>query len=190
MIVGVGTGRCGTTSLARLLDAQRGLRVTHERYQWRVPWNGPAEWADRLIREAGGDVAFYWLPLLEYIWGEAPETKVICMRRDRAETVRSYMRWTEGRNHWMDHEGEQWDRCRWDHAYPSYEAASKEEALGMYWDEYYDRAEALQAGKPERFRIFELGAMNSRTGVREILDFAGVPRGAQRLNAGIRENAQ
>lgn len=188
-VLGVGTGRCGTMSLAQLLDAQKGLHVTHERFSWRVPWDARAVgWPAELLEEGGGDVGFYWLPHLPYIWKHAPKTQVLCMRRDRTSTIESYHRKTEGRNHWMNHSGQRWNLDRWDCCYPKYGVTSKKEALGRYWDEYYRRAKELQNMHPERFRIFDLEALNEEAGQHAILTFVGIPRSDHVLNVGIRAN--
>ncbi|MBQ4142671.1 MAG: hypothetical protein IJD43_04260 [Thermoguttaceae bacterium] len=68
--------------------------------------------------------------------------------------------------------------------YPKYEAASRHEALEQYWEEYTARAAKLAEKYPEKFKIFEPVKMESEAGVREILDFVGIPTEEQRLLTG------
>ena len=184
-VIGIGTGRCGTTSLARLLDAQGTAleSVTHERLEWRVTWEAHPKWLRRLDQQGGGDVALNWLPYIEMMirrWGE--DLRVICLQRGREATVESYLRKMPQRNPWQD------SSYRWAPCYPTYsQDLTKREAIGRYWDEYYARAEEL-ATRHDQVRIFQTETLNDREGQRDLLRFAGVPEGKERLRVGIREN--
>ena len=131
------------------------------------------------------------LPYVEQILARYPDVKFVCLKRDRASTVASYMKKTEGRNHWIQHDGSRWYRDRWDHSYPKYPCADKEKAIGRYWDDYYRESERLQALYPEAFCVFPTEALNSKPRQSEILSFLGIPRRRHRrlalvhLNAGL-----
>ena len=110
LIFGVGSGRCGTTSLRLFLDLQRRVSVTHELNfegtRQPMPWQTDLPLAEKrlhqlLQRPAGitGDIGFYWLPYTEWILARYPDSRFICLQRNRADTVASYLRRTEGRNH-------------------------------------------------------------------------------------------
>ena len=97
--MGLGSGRCGTLSLSTLLDAQYQVNVTHER-GFRLPWN-PVDYyltltLDSLFKQYMGawvgDVAYWYLPYVERILQLYPDTKFVCLRRDREETIASQMR--------------------------------------------------------------------------------------------------
>lgn len=196
IVIGLGSGRCGTQSLARLLDAQPGAHVTHERVYQNIKWNGSEdrvlemlEWARGLDNPGlRGDVASYYLSYVDFILSRQPEARFICLRRPRNETVDSFMRITPGKNHWFDHGGEGWEPDMWDDSFPSYPDKDKRAALTRYWNEYYAEAERLKAVYPERFRIFDTTALNDRKGQAELLRFAGVAPEQQRLKPGIRRN--
>ena len=78
IVCGIGTGRCGTESLASLLNKQKFSKVTHKRNSWRLGWEHCESHVDTmLVREVKklerdlvlyGDVAFAWLPYIPYIW--------------------------------------------------------------------------------------------------------------------------
>jgi hypothetical protein len=52
----------------------------------------------------------------------------------------------------------------WDKTFPKFDAATKGQAIGMYWDYYYETASALADKLPDRFRIFDVGVLNSDAG--------------------------
>lgn len=200
-ILGIGTGRCGTQSLATLLNEQRDASVTHERFRANVPWGRDGDrWLERLLREAPsgdglyGDVALYWLPQAERLLSEAHadsyDVRIVGLKRDKEETIDSYLRKTPDRNHWQLHDGIEYDHCRlgWDKCYPKFVAESKREALSMYWSYYYGEIARLEDKYPERIRCFPTDALNTERGQRAILNFVGCPPQEDHLMPGIRKN--
>jgi hypothetical protein len=198
IVVGLGTGRCGTQSLSALLSMQPESNVLHERHRFRVRWHGAESEIDDLLRwcrEASdlrlvGDVGFYYLPSVEYILSQQPDVKFPCMQRDREDTVTSYMRKTRRRNHWVRHRGIVYRHNDWDDCYPKYDGLSKAEAIGRYWDEYYERATQFEQTYPTNFRVFPTDALNSETGQHEILSFLGIPASLRVITGPIRMNAR
>ena len=202
LVIGLGTGRCGTVSLSSLLNAQRGAFVTHEGYganggQRLLHWDGNTgaalAWVDELRARPGlqlvGDVAYYFLPYVEAILLAHPDARFVVLRRDQTETVNSYLRKTRGQNHWMLHDGIEWEvNPKWDPTYPKYETATKREALGLYWDEYYAQAESLAAAYPESVHLFETRALNTLEGRHAILSFLGIPEGDAVLEGTFHDN--
>ncbi len=251
LIFGLGSGRCGTTSLANLLNGQPGVVCFHESNAMGMAWSGAEHAVHSVLndfegvlaggpramsvdlgayhRMAGkdplhrlttlervraiGDVASYYLPYVEMILERAPGAVFPCLRRDRQETVDSFVKkvtvgpapvkpkgLTLGkrqaapplrqRNHWVDHNGRQWVAApRYDNCFPHYEPGlSLAEAIGRYYDEYYQTAEALAARHPASVRIFDVTALNSEAGQAAILAFCGLePMAAYRpshLNRG------
>lgn len=183
LIIGVGTGRCGTKSLTRLLSLQPGTEPSHERYEWRVQWNGPRNlWPLRLWEDTRNspssvqaDVAFYWTPhvsdFLQWADGQGRAVRVVALKRDRADTIDSYMRWKQDPDHWRwhgrrEHSPDQWDQC-----YPPLRGQpSKPAAIGAFWDLVYEHLESFE---DERVRVFETGDLNTEDGVERILAHCG-----------------
>ena len=132
-----------------------------------------------------GEVGFYHLPNVPQTIERFNTVRFPVLKRDRAETVRSYVAKVEVRyrnrfllprvahkNHWMAHDGTRWVKDRFDPCFPKFTASSLEDAIGQYWDAYYDTAEQYQARYPDHVRIFPLEALN--TGQSDILAFCGI----------------
>ncbi len=146
-----------------------------------------------------GDIAFYYLNYVEDILHVAPECFFICIRRDRGQTVSSWLKkssikrwrslWLADKlkswltrtpfyteyNYWQEHDGSRWKKDPvWDSCFPKFEALTKQDAIGMYWDYYYLEADRLQKKYPDRFRVFDVEDMSSPEGQRDILSFIGL----------------
>lgn len=196
LVIGLGTGRCGTDSLAHLLDAQAGADVTHEIFKHKLPWQHGEKRIDKFLQwmklqtdqRLVGDVAFAYLPYVGYILSRWPNAKFVCLQRDRTATIASFLKKTPERNHWLEHDGGQWQADQWDVCFPKYTAASKAEAIAFYWDEYYAIAGELQEIYPAAFRIFPTSALNQPEGQRAILYFLGIARSQMRLPALLHYN--
>lgn len=136
IIIGLGTGRCGSQSLASLLDSQGNTSVTHE-CEAVLPWVVNIEMLENKLQQIStrptkriGDVAYYYLPYLPYLLENYPNIKFICMQRPMTETVVSYMKKTTGRNHWNYYNQNDFWRTdvTYDPTYPKYQALSPEKA--------------------------------------------------------------
>jgi hypothetical protein len=147
-----------------------------------------------------GDIAYYYLSYVDDLLGLVPECVFVCIKRDRSKTVNSWLKksaikrwpslWLADRlksvltrtpfyteyNYWQEHDGSQWKKDPvWDSCFPKFEAASKEEAIGMYWDYYYLEADRLQKKYPDRFRVFDVKDLSHSEGQKRILSFIGIP---------------
>lgn len=147
-----------------------------------------------------GDIAYYYLRYVDDILAINNNVRFACIKRDRAQTVSSWMkkstinRWPslrfadrlkalitrtpyhESKNFWQVHDGTNWQSDPvWDKTFPKFDAASKEEAIGKYWDYYYAEAECMVQKYPNQFQIFEIEKMSSRDGQEDILRFIGIP---------------
>lgn len=196
VVIGLGTGRSGTVSLARLLDAQPDAAVGHEMRPL-LPWHAePARvefrlWqlehrSERLV----GDVAYSYLPAVEQIAAALPDARFVCLRRNREEVVESMMKKTPRTNLWADHDGTEWEHDPvWDPTMPSYPPMPKRDAIGRYWDDYYRAAADLELALDGRFRVFDLNeTLNTDAGVNLLLDFVGVPEDERVAHVGIVAN--
>jgi hypothetical protein len=95
IIIGFGTGRCGTKSLAEFLNKQPGLNVTHEGVA--LGWYPAVADIDTHINhffkrngDIIGDVGFYWVNYLDLILHRHSDVKVINLIRDDEEVVNSF----------------------------------------------------------------------------------------------------
>jgi len=198
VIIGCGTGRCGTVSLAKLLNNQPETKATHERLP-RLPWRVDfhllytriSQFRQELRKVTRiADVAFYYLPYIPYLLREFPTLRVVALQRDREETVRSYSEKLGPRNHFLDHPEEFGYRPdpRWDPCYPKYPPVRRETALRIYWEEYYRVVFDYMNRWPENVCLFSIDHLNSREGQREILNFCGIPEDRHVYILPLREN--
>jgi hypothetical protein len=187
LIIGFGTGRSGTTSLSAFLNTQDRVCILHEgRRESRIPgkpfaWTGDEanvlQWIEELTTQNTeydwvGDIGMYYINYVDVILQRFPGTRFICMQRTCNAVVSSYMKWTRHKNHWMVHDGTQWSPDpKWDKAFPKFPAASKEEALRMYWTSYAQQTKDLHTRFPERVKVVHLEDFNNKECRESILDF-------------------
>ncbi|MGN6546207.1 MAG: hypothetical protein ACTHK7_14230 [Aureliella sp.] len=202
-IFGIGSGRCGTLSLARLLDSQPDARVTHEMRPL-LGWDAPEDEKrriagarlERLARESDaglvGDVAAYYLPYIPFLLEGNADVRIVCLRRPRQEVIASFIQWLERTeslpvNHWLERpwkRGEcqrQFHSLVWSRIFPKYPDVSLEEGIGRYWDEYYAEVERLQARFQGRVLMLETYELNQEEQQRQLLRFCAVEEKLQRI---------
>lgn len=225
IIIGLGSGRSGTSSLSSLLNSQEQSVCFHELNPSCMAWAGTPGPVFGMLREFQqiieggprdrltidlslpnrdepisrllglkqvttiGEVGSYYLPYVEAILAEYPEVIFPCLRRDKAETIRSFLDkmrmptgrrvfglWEAGdryRNHWVEHDGSRWQHDEvWDKCFPKFKSDTLEAALGEYWDYYYEEATRI-SGISDHVRIFDLDSLNDPDGQREVLTFCG-----------------
>jgi len=160
IIVGAGTGRCGTKSLAVLLG------VTHEMKPI-LSWKGDEYFERRLEKwkqQDGvvGDIASVYLPYMEKYDG----FKKIILKRDKQDTVDSFMRHSGSFNNWQETGA---TRPFYGRFFPNYsDELSKREALEKYWEDYYERAEQVA-------EVFPLETLNSEEGQDKVFSYLEIP---------------
>ena len=199
LIIGLGTGRCGTVSLKALLALQQNTNATHETMLLPHKFNERKfqQYMAKLWRRHVGitaDVALWNLPYVTAILAKDDKTKFICLKRDKDLVVKSYIKKTPKRNHWTSFDSVHWDskawpreaRCPYQRCYPRFDAG-KEEAIGLYWDYYEIVSEIYQAAFPDNFRIFPVEFLNTLDGCEKILRFAGYDE--MIIKVGIHKNA-
>ena len=174
LVIGLGSGRCGTLSLAKLLNLQEGSSVTHEFCP--LPWEFDEEiWTVMMGRlfsgkhpyntEIIGDVGFYWINYIERLLDLQSTTKFICLKRDREETMDSYMVKSSGLN---VHPTDNWFRL-----FPRYNLPARE-AVGAMWDDYYKIAETIARKYPDKFMLIDMNdSLNNEQKQRTMMKFAG-----------------
>ncbi len=200
IILGIGTGQCGTFSLASVLDRQADAQVSHQEPP-RLPWRRPT--GDRVIRQRFarfrqnraapvlGDVASFYLPYVEDIIAAEPEVRIVCLKRPRADVIAGFCQWLDKTqplpvNHWAEEPAPGWYHAAdLSHCFPQYQTQDREEGIGRYWDEYYRRVDDLVGRYPEHIRPYDTGqALNTEEGLRDLLTFAGFPPEKQVLAVG------
>lgn len=191
LIVGLGTGRCGTHSLAELLELQNGTTALHQPEPC-LPWTVDHGWyhhVQEVIAGISGPfvalIAWYYLNYVNLLIRDHDAT-VICLRRDRSETIHSIDRMTPEFDHWSNRPARANPTTEYRGLFPNYDVPDKRTALGLYYDEYYGRAERLQRTYPKRVRIFSTTDLNHEASVVDLLSFAGYAENDMTVAVGIR----
>jgi hypothetical protein len=175
LVIGMGPGRCGSTSLAAMMGTVANSCCTHESPPL-VFWKPQREQIEFHIRRFRlltdryslvSDVSHWWLNSIEKISDEFPEVKVIGLIRDPDECAMSFMRiqgFGKGSwNPWATHGNGLWRAGHWDPTYPSYAAPSyaakkpdvaKLELATRYVKEYNMLLETMARTVPDRVKLF------------------------------------
>jgi len=196
LIIGLGTGRCGTVSLYRLLNFQRNSFFTHESkplLTWNFDKNIDKKLKKFLKRKEKyvGDVNSCYLPYIDYILRKYPLTKCIVLKRPKQEVIKSFIKQTKTLNHnyWIKHDGKKWRKAKkWDNMHPKYKVKTKEEAIEKYWEDYNKKIKQLIKKYPKSIKIFKTKDFNFKKSVKEILNFAEINLGDQQIKINIKEN--
>lgn len=216
LVLGLGSGRSGSTSLAALLAGAEAARATHENPPL-VHWT-PAPAQLRLHQKRFAlllerhplvfDAAHWWLnaagPMIE-----AFETvKLIALEREPEACARSFLKvkgvGRDSFNHWLDHDGSFWRPAVWDRLYPSYDparfgleapqSASPEELaerqlrlVTAYVEDYNQALARLAETLGDKLLLLRTEALGERQAQDRILDFLGVK--APYLDAALNRGA-
>ena len=185
MIIGCGTGRCGTWTLSKIFGIQKDVAAKHEGVSF--PWERDDNvFYNRMLRlwinidsPIIASVSWVWINYIGTIMGNLKNPRCVCLKRNRGEVIKSFLAHSPFINHWTDPKSLHWDPNKdvctaLAHQWPKHDLPKKE-AIGAYWDEYYAHAEYLQLRYPDNFAIFSLHeALNTEFGQRRMLSFAGI----------------
>ncbi len=180
LIIGLGTGRCGTVSLSKLLK-QQNINASHEINI--LPWEFNKEMIDNALKsiinrdnDIISDVAFYYLPYVPYIIEKYPDTKFVCFKRNKQQTINSYILKFNDRNHLSHNFNNIYREDKiWDHAFPKYDQQDKKKDLTLYWDNYYKTAESYQLKYENNFKIFNMiDVLNDKKHQKQMFNFIGI----------------
>lgn len=204
-----GTGRCGTFSMYRIFQAQPNVFARHEGLPF--PWEfEPAPlyyYTQRiLINEWSGQrfwvsSSYSWVKYLGLAFKHFKDVKAVCLVRPRAEIIASFLKRWPDENYWTSEESSHFDG-----QYPEFNATGpnpaglaetwpkydlpKEQAIGAYWDEYYQTCKMWQRKLPDAMMVISMhDALNTACGQKRIFDFFGLPESDQLLRINVRTNA-
>lgn len=192
VIFGMGTGRCGTWTLHRILAEQKDTVGNHEGFA--CPWE--PDYAIfyeaiigmmiRLRASVIFNVGWYWINYTGRIINLFEDPKIVVLKRPREEVVDSFKRYLPDVNKWTAPWSMYWkpakycitpDRAQW----PEIDAP-RTRALEKYWDMYYAAAEFWQRRAPNNLLIVDMHeALNTEAGQRHMLSFLGYPEEDQRI---------
>ena len=190
IVLGIGTGRCGLRSLAKILNQQPETQSSYEEPPL-LPWKTVD--GDRVVRERFArfrqngrgrilcNVASFYLPYLEAALAAEPDIRVVCLRRPREDVVVSFCEWLDHgmplpTNHWAARPAPGWhhDPLRTP-TFPQFDTQNREEGIRRYWEEYHQRVEQLVRRHPQQLRLYDTyEALNTAGTLRDLLGFVGV----------------
>jgi len=171
--IGIGTGRCGTMSLAKLVNNCENCNVSQEYPPNELdgpnckdkilPWAFNKQKAQLKLKDLlwlngqlVGDVAFYYLNYIDFFISKLPNLKVINIYRNKDEVCESYMNKTTYSNHWSG----QGNCAVWDKAYPKIDVENKYNAIGKYWEIYKQKTIDLIDKYPGRIVAVDVSYLN------------------------------
>lgn len=192
LVFGLGSGRCGTASLAYLMSKQESTHSSHELHP-QLPWDPSTDFLTHKwitmdhqahLFDTVFDSGSYFLPYVQILinsWNQNSyannryDIRFICMKRDKKKTVSSFLKKFKKQNNnpLQNHGDPNLVQNSWDLSFPKYDDCSLKEALEKYYDDYYAAARDLEYKQPWAFRIFDVNSLNSESGVKSILEFAG-----------------
>lgn len=187
-ILGLGTGRCGTVSLAKLLNNCANVNVSHEWRErndanYRLSWKYSSEEiinrCNKIHELKGnlvGDIAHFYLPYITFLQEHFKDNiKFIYLERDAEETVQSFMKKSKNWCHWISKDSKvfienNYKAISWDRTFPKYNTNSKEEAIERYVYEYHDYANALFLNNSNMLKI-KTENLSCKSTIKQIFDF-------------------
>jgi len=194
IVIGVGPGRCGSTSLSQMLATIPNSCCTHECPPL-IFWRPMVEQVDFHVRRLRmlakyysvvSDVSHWWLNAIEQIWEQLPEMKIIGLIRDPDECARSFMRiqgfGAGSANPWAPPGDSFWRVGAWDATYPSYPVPDlsrhdpdrvKFDQIKRYVTEYNTQIMTLAESHPGRVKIVPTEAISLPDVQAEIFAVAG-----------------
>jgi hypothetical protein len=194
IVLGLGAGRCGSTTLAAAFAALPTACATHENPP-AIFWQPIAEQVQVHVERLKilsrhfalvFDAAHWWLNVLDRVFAEFPAAKAIGLVRETAACARSFLQ-TKGRgagslNHWAVPGNGIWSTSPGDPLYPSYAVparllsdpdAAKLAMIERYVTEYNDALAQAAARHADRVLIVRTEELNAPATAERLAAFLG-----------------
>ncbi len=200
-IYGLGTGRCGTGTLAKFFDKQKGISSSHEGQF--CPWEKDLvafyqsiiDLVNKTTEAKIATVAFYWRNYLSEILRDFKNPKLIVLKREKQKVVESFASKYQDKNYWSKIKGKNFSgRLPGNDPigamFPKYDL-SKEDAIAKYWEDYYNDGEIDYWSKKFPDNIMFMKSEDLWAGEeaqKEILEFLEIPKEDWVLDASIWEH--
>jgi hypothetical protein len=204
-VLGVGPGRCGSTSLTALLATVEDSCCTHENPPL-IFWSPEDAQVQfhlmrfRLLAEyfsLVADVSHWWLNALDSFLEHFPSSKIVGMLRDVDACTKSFMRikgyGRQSWNHWVPYGSGIWASHSWDPSYPTYSVTSnsspdlvKYELISRYVREYNAQLTALAERLPNQVLLVRTEDLSNPVAQMKVLGFADVRGRVSKLRLNVR----
>jgi hypothetical protein len=194
VVLGLGTGRSASTTLAAMLSTLPGSCVTHENPPL-IFWNSKSEQVSFHIERlellskyfaSVGDVAHWWINVVDAVIDRIPRLKIVGSIREVDECAKSFMRikgyGPKSTNHWVKYGIGPWPSHPWDPTYPSYDTPHltkrnidqvKYELICRYIREYNERLQTLACRSPHQVKLVSTWQLNDFGVQDQIFRFLG-----------------
>jgi hypothetical protein len=207
LVLGLGTGRCGSTMLAHLFASAEGSLVTHENPPlifWKPEEDQIQFHLERFARllqyhALVGDVAHWWINVIDRILLKFPDIKLIGAIRDVEECAMSFMRikgyGSRSLNHWVPYGTGKWLTHHWDPTYPSYKVPSniglsldyfKYNLVRQYISNYNNHLRTLAERLPGQILLVRTEHLSDPTVQLSIFEFLGTAGRLSRARLNVR----
>jgi hypothetical protein len=195
VVLGLGAGRCGSTTLTAVLATVEDSCCTHENPPL-IFWMPQQEQVQfhmkrfTILAEYFSlvcDVSHWWLNVLDSFFTYFPTGKIIGLIRDTDECTRSIMRTRDygwgSWNSWVPYGNGIWNAEFWDPTYPTYSVPSyswinpdraKYELIARYVREYNARLAAVAEQNPARIMLVRTEELSEPATQRRIFTFVNV----------------
>lgn len=207
LVIGLGTGRSGSTTLSHILVSCGDVCATHENPPMLYWAPQPEQIAFHLARFAllrrhlalVADIAHWWINATEELVAAFPDVRFIGTWRERSACVDSFLRikgvGPGSLNHWLLPGCDDVAATNWDLSYPSYpvadpafcqQAEGKRQLIARYVDDYNAHMLRLAAADPRRWLLLRTESLNAPETRQRIFAHAGAAGSFApvRLNAG------
>jgi hypothetical protein len=194
IILGLGAGRCGSTTLSHMLATFDGSCATHENPPliYCNPKKEQLEFHFRRFRLLTKfftlvfDASHWWLWAIDHFFKEFPEGKAIGLYRDTRGCVQSFARvkgqGTGAFNHWVASGNGVWCANNWDPTYPTYETpenasddpdAARALLMTRYVEEYNHKLFALANRNPRKVMLIRTEELADPGVQEDMFEFIG-----------------
>jgi hypothetical protein len=195
LVLGLGSGRTGSTSLVEVLATAEGSCCTHENPPL-ISWLPQQIEVDFHIQRFKrllpffplvADVSHWWINVLDEVFRHFADAKLVGVYRDVDGCVKSFMRIKGfGRgsyNHWVPYGNGSWAAAQWDPTYPTYAVpqrserdpdGAKSELINRYVREYNEKLISIANQAPEKMLLVRTEELNSAAVQAAIFQFVGL----------------
>lgn len=188
-VIGYGMGRCGTTSLARLLDMQPNSRFTHEMYglHWLDIFSEYHKTIKALKKRAEkysfvGDVNYCWAQYISQAIEHFPDVKLIHIWREKEETVESFWKANQNRVNAKEKYPIWQSEGLWLAMYPFFGYPPSKDQIASTYDVFHRIAEVIMYKHPKRVYTLHMNRLNDDSLISNLLDFVGIPKEDRVIN--------
>ena len=194
VVLGVGTGRCGSTSLTMAFRSLDGALATHENPPM-IFWQPLPEQVKFHMERLAiliryfpfvFDASHWWLNVVDIFFQRFPEGRIVGLHRNTESCVNSFLR-IKGTglgtsNHWAAPGDSRWALTTWDPTYPSFAAPPtlgsdpirvKRTQIQWYVDSYNERLRELARAQPDRIVLICMDELTQSRTANTLSKFVG-----------------